>query len=393
MNMQNTPTALNAAAISTRVSSLALPDNFPVQISGQQERHLLGQIAQTDIGVLGLMEISRIGFEVEEGLHKTLDRFLERIEAYKNPIIFQLIPKLSQSIESANLPALADDVLNPKPNTWSRVVGLFNKKAVSESLSKASEEIRLLVSSRSKQLADVVADLERKLKEEQARLESEIKSQEALKNAYQERFDEFCQLCAFLYGFLAKSKQELAELEKDPLVNEGKLQDHKDKLLALESRTLAVEAVLTRLPSDQLVIRQVQNSGIATLQETTTSASARFASIKMTLLTIHSALAVRDLQRLGQQGADLDRNLLAVRGTLMKQVVQEAVSAPGRNRLEQANQIRAIVDQSKELHELYLQAQTTTLSKFEEARQILSGARAVLATAGKSIQPNKPLAI
>ena len=58
----------------------------------------------------------------------------------------------------------------------------------------------------------------------------------------------------------------------------------------------------------------LENAGLSTLQETMTTAAGRFASIKMTLLTIHGALVTQGVQRLAEQGAALDANLLAIFG-------------------------------------------------------------------------------
>lgn len=393
MTIQSAVEVAKEAQLCESQNALFLPDNFPVRFSPERQNHLLEQVNGIQLEALSLMEVSRLGTEVEQNLHRTLDKFMERIDAIKDPKIFHLIPKLSATVEDAKLSELADEVLNPKINAWDKFRGVFSKKSLSTSFTQAANEVRLLVSAKTKKLADEVTNLEKQLNDEKVSLEKEIKVQELLKQAYQERFDEFAQLCALLYGLLNKSRREFAAMQADSLIDSGRVQDFSDKLQALESRTLSVETLLTRLPSDQLVIRQLQNAGIATLQETTTSASGRFASIKMTLLTIHGAQAVQDLQRLGQQGADLDRNLLAVRGTLMKQIVGEAVAAPGRNRLAQAEQIQFIVNQTRELHGIYLQAQQETQQKFSAAKQILSDARTALTSIGATIQPNKALPI
>ncbi|MGT2467579.1 hypothetical protein ACVOMV_25975 (plasmid) [Mesorhizobium atlanticum] len=77
------------------------------------------------------------------------------------------------------------------------------------------------------------------------------------------------------------------------MVAQARVQELRDKLRLLESRALALEGTYTRLPADQMVIQQIEQAGITTLQETATTVAARFASIKMTLLSIHGAFAVK----------------------------------------------------------------------------------------------------
>ena len=163
--------------------------------------------------------------------------------------------------------------------------------------------------------------------------------------------------------------------------------DVRDKLQSLESRALAVEATLTKLPADQLVIRQLQNAGVATLQELATTMASRFASIKMTLLTIHGARMVQDLQRLGQQGADLDRNLNHVRSQLMKDVVETAATAPGNNRLAQAQQLQSVVADTQNLVALVDASRDTNQRKFDEARALMAQARQDMLSLGRQMNP------
>ena len=107
----------------------------------------------------------------------------------------------------------------------------------------------------------------------------------------------------------------------------------------------------------------------------------------MTLLTIHGARMVQDLQRLGQQGADLDRNLNQVRSMLMKDVVETAATAPGDNRLQQAQQLQSVVADTQNLVALVDAARDTNQRKFEEARTLMAQARQDMLTLGKGLNP------
>ena len=153
-------------------------------------------------------------------------------------------------------------------------------------------------------------------------------------------------------------------------------------LQLLESRALALEGVYTRLPADQLVIQQIEQAGVATLQETATTIASRFASIKMTLLSIHGAFAVKSVQQLGERQARMDEQLTKLRGAALKDVAVAAARAPGDNRLAQAQQIEAIIVSTREIHELVEAARSETEEKFETARQKFAQARSELAALG-----------
>ena len=169
----------------------------------------------------------------------------------------------------------------------------------------------------------------------------------------------------------------------DPLecqiMGQARLRELHDKLRLLESRALALEGTYTRLPADQMVIQQIEAAGIATLQETATTVSSRFASIKMTLLAIHGAFAVKSVQQIAERQARLDQQLTHLRGQATKDVAVAAAKAPGDNRVAQAQQIAAIITQTREIHELVEAAKQDTEAKFETARQMFEKSRADLA--------------
>ena len=111
----------------------------------------------------------------------------------------------------------------------------------------------------------------------------------------------------------------------------------------------------------------------------------------MTLLTIHGALVTQGVQRLAEQGAALDANLLAARSALMKDVVGKAANAPGDNRLAEANGLKKIVADTRELVQIVDRAVEANKQKFEAARSITQQARQELAELGASIRPDLPL--
>jgi hypothetical protein len=173
-------------------------------------------------------------------------------------------------------------------------------------------------------------------------------------------------------------------MQQPTAVSEAEWQD---RVLALECRALAIDAALSRLPADQLVIRQLQNAGLASLQEVATTLASRFNSIRMTLLTLHGARLTQDLQRLATAGAELDANLAAVRSHLVRDVAMQAASAPGEQRLAQARQLQGIVADSGRLQQMVMAARASSQTRQAEARQLFAEARQAMLALGRELHP------
>ena len=369
---------------------LALPADFPLRLTPEQVQQVKAELVGRSLAGTSLLDIAKLGSEAEVALHRTLGGFLDKIEKGEQPKIFTLVSRLGEAVDEQRLPALADEILNAKPTFMERVAGMFSKKALAKAMQRAFEEIRLRAAGKTKTLNDVLKAMETELADEQRRLEGELRTQEQLKESYREHFRQFGVVVAFMLAWLAQSREEVARVAAQG-ADATELRALNEKLQALESRTLALEGTLTRLPADQLTVRMLENAGIATLQETMTTASSRFASIKMTLLTIHGTLVTQGVQRLAEQGAALDANLLAVRSALMKDVVGKAANAPGDNRLAQAEGLKKIVAETRELVAIVDRAAEENKKKFQAAREIGAQARRELAELGAAIRPDLPL--
>lgn len=370
--------------------------NSPIlRLTPEQGQQLAQQRQAISLDSLSLQEIARLGHEVETGLQQTLDRFLAQIDRFDNTKLFNLFDALRKGVDQEDLPALADRILNGPTSLWHRVLGTLSKPALQRALGQAWDETRRLASGKTRTLSDKVRQLETELAQEQQRLMQEIQTLEQLKLAYRSQFEAFVLAAALLQSLVTEAQQQLQAAEQAQSVTDSvdpqhlfMLEERRHKLQALQSRALAVEGTLSRLPSDQLVIRQLQNAGMATWQETNTTASARFASIKMTLLTLHGALMTQGVQRLADQGRALDDQLNTVRSQLMRDVVSTSAHLPGHNRLAQAQQLRAIVSESQALQTIVLQARQANSNKFAEARQLLTQAQHDMLALGQQLRPD-----
>ncbi len=364
-----TPDPLDTGAIVLR------PEQVP-----QAEQAL----AALDFATVPSGDIIQIGLGAEQALQKTLDGFLARLDKKTASKVFALFGRLEKGVDDAKLPEILEKIQQgEEPGFFAGLFAKFTGRKPEEAFREFMQEVGDLVASRTRTLADEMGRLEGELSNEMKTLFSELQALETLKQAYGTHFASFTVDAAVARAFLAKSRQYLAQqtAAADPadVAAQARLRELQDKLRLLESRALALEGTYTRLPADQMVIQQIEAAGVATLQETATTVSSRFASIKMTLLSIHGAFAVKSVQQMAERQARLDQQLTQLRGMATKDVAVAAAKAPGDNRVAQAQQIATIIAQTREIHDLVAAARQETEAKFETARQMFEKSRADLA--------------
>lgn len=343
-------------------------------------------LAQLDFATIPAKDIVRIGFESEQGLNTTLDGFLARLDKNTAAAVFALFARLQNGVKEADLGGVLAKIEGAKPGWFAR---RFSKKGVAELAQEALDKVRDLLTGRTKNLQDELAKIEKDLKVEIAKTIGELNQLERLKLSYGEHFNQFALSAAVTEAFVKKAQayveQRTLELKDDQsMAAREELQELQVKLQLLQSRALALEGTYTRLPADQEVIRQIEVAGVSTLGETLTTSASRFASIKMTLLSAHGALSVKSLQNLSAASAELDKNLLSIRGKLVKDVATTAAAAPGVNRLFQAEQIMQIVRETGELYQAVEAARKDNEQKFATAKASFEQARESMANLAQS---------
>lgn len=338
-----------------------------------------------DFATLPASEIVRLGYEAEHALHATLDGFLTRLDRVSAPQVFALFDRLEKGVKEANLPAILEKVQQTKPSWLVRTVGYVRRKGPAEIAREAYNEVVNLITGKTKTLTSELVGLERELANEMAKLLGELQEMERLKEAYRVHISQFAVSAGMTQMFLENARQyvarEAAAVEQSQAADAQSLaqvEELRSKLQLLESRALALEATFTRLPADQQIVQQLQDAGLATLQETATTAASRFASIKLTLLALNGAFVVKGVQGLAAKSAALDQQLQTVRGQLIKEVVTTSANAPGDNRVAQAAQISKIIAETKEIQALVATARKTNSEKFAQARKAFEAARAEL---------------
>ncbi|TXT28021.1 MAG: hypothetical protein FD131_3401 [Rhodocyclaceae bacterium] len=345
-------------------------------------------LAALDFADVPSGDIIKIGLGAEQALQKTLDGFLARLDKKTASKVFALFGRLEKGVDDAKLPEILEKIQQGEaPGFFAGLLAKLTGRKPEEAFREFMQEIGELISIRTQTLADEMVRLEGELSKEMKTLFGELQALESLKQSYGTHFASFTVDAAVARAFLEKARQYVAQqtVAADPadVSAQARLRELQDKLSLLESRALALEGTYTRLPADQMVIQQIEAAGIATLQETATTVSSRFASIKMTLLAIHGAFAVKSVQQIAERQARLDQQLTQLRGQATKDVAIAAAKAPGDNRVAQAQQIAAIITQTREIHELVETAKQETEAKFEAARQMFEQSRAELAALRK----------
>jgi len=347
-------------------------------------------LAALDFASIAPADIVTIGLEAEQNLGRTLDGFLGRLDKKTAAKVFDLFGRLQKGVDDANLPEILEKVQKGEGRGFfsGLVNSLFHKltgKSADDAARAFMEELTELITGRTRTLATEMQKLEGELNREMQSLSGELRTLDQLKAKYGEHFAQFTVDAAVARAFLDKASAQVqvraAAAAADPadVIAQGEVRALEDKLRLLESRALALEGTYTRLPADQMVIQQVQAAGVATLQETATTVASRLASIKMALLAIQGAFAVKAVQQLSARQAKLDDQLNKVRADALKDVAVSAAKAPGDNRLAQARQIEAVIASTREIDQLVRAARQETDQKFDAARESFAQSRSALA--------------
>ena len=352
--------------------------------SQQQE---VEQIAKAiNVQELSSADIIQIGYSAEKALQDTLDGFLARLDSASANQVFQLFEKLEKGVKDADLPEVLRKIQHSKPGFMTRFWGMLRGKSPKQVASETYNQIKEVLSGKTQTLVHQVKQIENGLFDSIQKLNAELDTMSDLKQSYHDHLERFAIVAASSEIVLSNAKAELAKMEasndyltQDNPIAQAKLQEMRQKVQLLESRTLSLVGSYMRLPADHIIIQQIEQAGVATLQETTITAASRFSSIKTTLLAVNGAFNVKAVQQIAERQAKMDEQLQKVRSQITKEIVTTAMSNPGDNRLEQAAQIEKIIADAVEIKTLINKAQAINEEKFNTARARFEAVRKELA--------------
>jgi|GEM_PF-1423758 len=387
MNTTGSPEGVEASAPFPLTAAAPL-NTGAIVLRPDQAVQAQAALAALDFETIAPADIVTIGMGAEQNLSRTLDGFLARLDKRTAAKVFDLFGRLQKGVDDANLPEILDKVQKGEQRGFlagllNTVVNKLTGRSADDVARELMDQLTELITGRTRTLATEMQRLEGELGREMQALSGELKTMEQLRLKYGEHFGEFTLDAAVARAFVDKAsahvQAQAAAADPADVVAQAKVRALEEKLRLLESRALALEGTYTRLPADQLVIQQVEGAGVATLQETATTLAARLASIKMTLLSIQGAFAVKAVQQLSARQARLDEQLTKVRAQALKDVAVSAARAPGDNRLAQARQIEAVIASTREIDQLVRTARQETDQKFDTARELFAQSRTALA--------------
>ena len=368
-----------ASARASEGAALTTLDTGAIALDADQRARALTDLQRLDFLAMSPPQIVTIGADAEKALNRTLDGFLARLDKNNAEALFKLFDRLQRGVSDADLPAVLKQVQTvERPSIGARFWGLLRGKGLQDLVRDGYDRLRGVVTGKTRTLGDEMGKIEKQVEGECRRLLGELQVLQQLKESYATHRADFALAAGVASAFLKRAKAEVADAEANvppSVIKQARLQELHAKLQMLESRAVALEGVYTRLPADQMVIQQIEQAGVSTLQETVTTAGARFASIKMTLLALQGALAVKSVQNMSAAQARLDAQLQVVRSQLVHDVAASAAAAPGDNRAQQAQQIAQIVADAKAIDEVVAKARQENAAKFDAARATFKAAR------------------
>jgi uncharacterized protein YihD (DUF1040 family) len=381
------PVQSSSASIYQQPSlDMSVLETFPTKLSPQMTQAAVAQANSFSLQDVNLLDISKLADTAEKGLAKTVSDFLSRCSS-ESPVVYRLVKELNAEIEKEKVGELAAQVINPQPGTMAKFVGMFSKKKLNNAIDEVINGLSITLRGKTKNLNDVINKMQAELERDQQKQIVSIQEMQKLKAAYQKAFTDFTTDVAFMMLILAKSKKDFQAIEAEGKLDGYELSELKQKLAALESRTIFLSSAMLKLPTDQLVITQLEEAGIITLTESTSTALSRFTNIKMTMLNIHQALVTATLQRNMLQGQALDENLAAVRGQLTGQVALKSAKMMGDNRVREAERLQQTVNDIAALQSEIETARANQQQQFDVAWNTLTSVTQTLGQLGTRIQP------
>lgn len=391
MTMNQVPNGAQYNHSGFQSTTLELPNNFPIRLTPQEEQGIIGAINTTDIEQKSLLEISTMANASEQALHKAMDPFLDNINKYDNPALFRYIDKLQKDVNEADLPKIVQELNDIELGLFDKIKSFFNRKTPEQIRKEMIGKLMETFGLKTKTLKDSIDQIEQGIRKEMNDVTAQIGVMENLKTQYQQFVAQFAKETAFLYGLQKKSERQFEALKQAHPDDTGRIREFEAKLEALKSRALIVEGMLTKIPADQMIIRQIQEVGIKTLSETGSSMYSRFSSIKQTVIALHASMKNQDLQLVEASGRSLDQNLQSVNSMVLKNTATTAATMAGNNRVHQAQQIQSLLDTVAEVEKIKEEGMRKNEENFTKARSMLEESRQRSLQLGIVVQPNKPL--
>lgn len=322
-------------------------------------------------------KVISIGREEMVNLNNELKKFTKSVGGVKIAGIFGLIDSLSENIEEANLDEIWTKAVNAKPTILAYLIGLFNNKAKTKSVSNKLGELSNILQQRKGTLETKVAEIEANLlKEEQV----QAKNIKFLQESFQLYFNTFEQLRKqfVLIVFLEHSyksqlenyKESIKDKINDLSINK-KLNDYEQILLDIQNQRLILHKTLLQLPitADQAnTLINVSKNIVKEIQSTTLS---KLNTIRSALLNLVVCLDVQRSLLNNSSIQNLEQNLQTLAARTTGRLAETTATLQSEARLREAENMAKQIADLREQKNILLQAKERNKQNIQQAEESL----------------------
>lgn len=311
-----------------------------------------------------------------------LDDILAQITKADSPVLFELFRTIRDGVNGADLAELEQSIRKKlQAGFFERILMAIGLSDPAKRLKQVTDEVRGLLQSKAKSLADLIKPMEKQIDSETTRLMGEVSRMSTLADGYRDNIEALGVYVEAGRHILAMAETELqakTELAKsgDPLQVQ-QARDFAQKLDLFRNRVLVLESAYAKAPSDLDSIGLVRGAALATLADTITSAHAEFNDVKSILIRLHALFQTQSVQQMNVMRRELRASLQGYGLDVLDKVSVDAAKASGEARLADADlvlgaaqRLRVIADKVVAEGELNKQRYATARQKLEQARQL-----------------------
>jgi hypothetical protein len=324
------------------------------------------------------------GQEAISGFGARLDAILSQITNADSPVLFELFCTIRDGVKDADLKDLEESIRDKlKGNFLERILISLGLSDPARRLKKVTDEVRGMLQSKTKSLADLVKPMEKQIAEESGKLIGEVSRMSTLASGYRETIVSLGVFVEAGRRILSKAEGDLARLTAeansgDPLkVQEAR--DFSQKLDLFRNRVLVLETAYAKAPADLDSIGIARGAALATLADTVTSANAEFNDVKSILIRLHALFQMQSVQQMNVMRRELRASLQQYGLQVLEDVSVGAAKASGEARLADAElvlgtaqRLRAIADKVVAEGQRSKERYAVARAKLEQARQIVT---------------------
>lgn len=334
---------------------------------------------------LTISQIIALGTQTQQKLGTSLSELLSEVSKNKNPVLYETFKRLKDGVTEANLDELEKKVRQSEEDDViskiSRFIGLSDpaKKA-----QKLVEELREMLSKKSKTLLDLVKDMEIEAGNNTLEMLSNLETLERLANAYLDVIDEFHIDVETSYALLNKAKkyEEVMKMEANKTGDAKQIssaQSFGQLVVQIENRSLTLKQAYEKIPANLKIVEMAKGAAGSSLAEIANNLVQQFNDIKTALITWNIMINIQESQVAEEQRQEIAKMLSKHQVTVLDRVVTTAEATPYQRRLDEAKLFMEIVNSLEALNSKVEEIRKVGQEKFTEAEKILKEAHKKLA--------------